>query len=249
MDSVVQLVNRLQSAATLLGDNAASAGDKSLPSLWDLLPSIVVIGGQVRPRCEGAAAALAVAQDARCGSGFPALTAPRPARAELGQELGAGGSGRQGLPAARHGDRHAPPARAAARAPGRPGGARVWRVPAQQSREDVQLWCARTPRPAPRCARALECLRAAAPRARSLAARMRACPSTPQRRGLLRTSCSGRHCVPIAADCCRSVSAAAALCMVECGPCLGAGRGAAPDGLPRAQTRSETRSRRRPGGT
>ena len=177
MDSVVQLVNRLQSAATLLGDNAASAGDKSLPSLWDLLPSIVVIGGQVRPRCEGAAAALAVAQDARCGSGFPALTAPRPARAELGQELGAGGGGRQGLPAARHGDRHAPPARAAARAPGRPGGARVWRVPAQQSREDVQLWCARTPRPAPRCARALQCLRAAAPRARSQAARMRACPS------------------------------------------------------------------------
>jgi len=46
MDSVVQLVNRLQSAATLLGDNAAS--DKTLPSLWELLPSIVVIGGQVR---------------------------------------------------------------------------------------------------------------------------------------------------------------------------------------------------------
>ena len=45
MDSVVQLVNRLQSAATKLGDNAAS--DKSLPSLWELLPSIVVIGGQV----------------------------------------------------------------------------------------------------------------------------------------------------------------------------------------------------------
>ena len=46
MDSVVQLVNRLQSAATLLGDNAAS--DKTLPSLWELLPSIVVIGGQAR---------------------------------------------------------------------------------------------------------------------------------------------------------------------------------------------------------
>ena len=53
MDSVVQLVNRLQSAATLLGDNAASAGDKSLPSLWELLPSIVVIGGQVG--CSGCA--------------------------------------------------------------------------------------------------------------------------------------------------------------------------------------------------
>ena len=45
LESVVQLINRLQSAATLLGDNAAS--DKSLPSLWELLPSIVVIGGQV----------------------------------------------------------------------------------------------------------------------------------------------------------------------------------------------------------
>ena len=45
MDSVVQLVNKLQSAATKLGDNAASDG--SLPSLWSLLPSIVVIGGQV----------------------------------------------------------------------------------------------------------------------------------------------------------------------------------------------------------
>lgn len=46
MDSVVQLVNRLQSVATKLGDNAATAKDGGLPSLWDLLPSIVVIGGQ-----------------------------------------------------------------------------------------------------------------------------------------------------------------------------------------------------------
>ena len=45
MEGVVALINRLQSAATTLGDNAAS--DKSLPSLWSLLPSIVVIGGQV----------------------------------------------------------------------------------------------------------------------------------------------------------------------------------------------------------
>ena len=42
----MQLVNKLQSAATKLGDNAASDG--SLPSLWSLLPSIVVIGGQVQ---------------------------------------------------------------------------------------------------------------------------------------------------------------------------------------------------------
>lgn len=47
MQSVVQLVNRLQGAATLLGDNAGTA-DSSLPSLWSMLPSIVVIGGQVR---------------------------------------------------------------------------------------------------------------------------------------------------------------------------------------------------------
>lgn len=46
MEGVVQLINRLQGAATLLGDNAA--GDRSLPSLWSMLPSIVVIGGQVR---------------------------------------------------------------------------------------------------------------------------------------------------------------------------------------------------------
>lgn len=44
--NVVQLINRLQGACTLLGDNAAS--DNSLPGLWDLLPSIVVIGGQVK---------------------------------------------------------------------------------------------------------------------------------------------------------------------------------------------------------
>ncbi|KAK9831821.1 hypothetical protein WJX74_010754 [Apatococcus lobatus] len=44
MEGVVQLINRLQGVATLVGDNAAS--DKSLPGLWELLPSIVVIGGQ-----------------------------------------------------------------------------------------------------------------------------------------------------------------------------------------------------------
>lgn len=40
----MQVVNRLQSACAVLGDNAAS--DKSLPSLWSMLPTIVVIGGQ-----------------------------------------------------------------------------------------------------------------------------------------------------------------------------------------------------------
>jgi hypothetical protein len=52
LENVVQLVNRLQGACTLLGDNAAS--DKSIPGLWDLLPSIVVIGGQVRDGSAGA---------------------------------------------------------------------------------------------------------------------------------------------------------------------------------------------------
>lgn len=44
MDSVIQLVNRLQAACTILGDNAASDG--SLPTLWSMLPTIVVVGGQ-----------------------------------------------------------------------------------------------------------------------------------------------------------------------------------------------------------
>lgn len=46
MDEVLKLVNRLQSACTLLGDTAGQS-DKDLPGLWEMLPSIVVIGGQV----------------------------------------------------------------------------------------------------------------------------------------------------------------------------------------------------------
>ena len=44
---VVQLINRLQRAFGSIGENAASEGDGDMPSLWNLLPSIVVIGGQV----------------------------------------------------------------------------------------------------------------------------------------------------------------------------------------------------------
>lgn len=44
MESLIQVVNKLQGACTALGDNAAS--DKGLPGLWSLLPTIVVIGGQ-----------------------------------------------------------------------------------------------------------------------------------------------------------------------------------------------------------
>ena len=46
MDEVLKLVNRLQGACTLLGDTAGQK-DSDLPGLWEMLPSIVVIGGQV----------------------------------------------------------------------------------------------------------------------------------------------------------------------------------------------------------
>lgn len=46
MDEVLKLVNRLQGACTLLGDTAGQ-NDSDLPGLWEMLPSIVVIGGQV----------------------------------------------------------------------------------------------------------------------------------------------------------------------------------------------------------
>ncbi|KZV57680.1 dynamin-related protein 5A-like [Dorcoceras hygrometricum] len=43
MENLIQLVNRLQRACTALGDH----GDESaLPTLWDALPSIAVVGGQ-----------------------------------------------------------------------------------------------------------------------------------------------------------------------------------------------------------
>lgn len=37
-------MNRIQRASTALGDYG---GESSLPSLWDSLPSVVVVGGQV----------------------------------------------------------------------------------------------------------------------------------------------------------------------------------------------------------
>ncbi|XP_058190195.1 phragmoplastin DRP1E-like [Rhododendron vialii] len=43
MDSVIGLVNRIQRACALLGDYGA---DYALPTLWDSLPTIVVVGGQ-----------------------------------------------------------------------------------------------------------------------------------------------------------------------------------------------------------
>eukprot|EP01026_Neomeris_dumetosa_P014813 TRINITY_DN1547_c0_g1_i3.p1 TRINITY_DN1547_c0_g1~~TRINITY_DN1547_c0_g1_i3.p1 ORF type:complete len:629 (-),score=120.26 TRINITY_DN1547_c0_g1_i3:174-2060(-) len=42
--NVIDLVSRLQSACTALGDTGST--DATLPSLWDALPTIVVVGGQ-----------------------------------------------------------------------------------------------------------------------------------------------------------------------------------------------------------
>lgn len=45
MENLISLVNRLQRACTALGDHGE---DSALPTLWDALPSIAVVGGQVR---------------------------------------------------------------------------------------------------------------------------------------------------------------------------------------------------------
>ncbi|KAD5802630.1 hypothetical protein R6Q59_023887 [Mikania micrantha] len=44
MESLIGLVNRIQRACTALGDYGA--GDSTFNSLWDALPSVVVVGGQ-----------------------------------------------------------------------------------------------------------------------------------------------------------------------------------------------------------
>lgn len=44
MENLISLVNKIQRACTALGDH----GDESaLPTLWDSLPAIAVVGGQV----------------------------------------------------------------------------------------------------------------------------------------------------------------------------------------------------------
>jgi len=45
MESLIGLVNRIQRACTVLGDYGG--GDAALPTLWEALPSVVVVGGQV----------------------------------------------------------------------------------------------------------------------------------------------------------------------------------------------------------
>lgn len=44
MESLISLVNKLQRACTALGDHGE---DSALPTLWDSLPTIAVVGGQV----------------------------------------------------------------------------------------------------------------------------------------------------------------------------------------------------------
>lgn len=48
MESLIGLVNRIQMACTSLGDYGAT--NNSFYSLWDQLPSVAVVGGQV-PAC------------------------------------------------------------------------------------------------------------------------------------------------------------------------------------------------------
>lgn len=45
MESLIGLVNRIQRACTALGDYGG--GDQAFSSLWDALPSVAVVGGQV----------------------------------------------------------------------------------------------------------------------------------------------------------------------------------------------------------
>jgi len=50
MESLISLVNRIQRACTILGDYGGDSGGAaaaSLPTLWESLPSVAVVGGQV----------------------------------------------------------------------------------------------------------------------------------------------------------------------------------------------------------
>lgn len=45
MESLIALVNRIQRACTVLGDYGGEYS--ALPTIWETLPSVVVVGGQV----------------------------------------------------------------------------------------------------------------------------------------------------------------------------------------------------------
>lgn len=46
MENVIELVNRIQRACTVLGDHGGDGAAASLPALWETLPSVAVVGGQ-----------------------------------------------------------------------------------------------------------------------------------------------------------------------------------------------------------
>lgn len=109
---VVGLVNRLQRACGALGEHAGSSDiATSVPNLWNLLPSVVVIGGQVgtymfklRRRLAYMYARSYVALDTKhsvrglCGC---AHKCPELRTAVVRQVFGAGGGGGHRLPAPR----------------------------------------------------------------------------------------------------------------------------------------------------
>jgi len=47
MESLIGLVNRIQRACTVLGDYGGD-DNNTFSSLWEALPSVAVVGGQVR---------------------------------------------------------------------------------------------------------------------------------------------------------------------------------------------------------
>lgn len=47
MENLIGLVNRLQQACTVLGDYGEESTADALPTLWEQLPSVAVVGGQV----------------------------------------------------------------------------------------------------------------------------------------------------------------------------------------------------------
>ena len=76
MEKVVGLVNRLQQICTSLGDNALN----SQSILWNKLPTIVVVGGQVRRASSCACAQLPPRSYLPCVTGH----LPRGLEAPLG---------------------------------------------------------------------------------------------------------------------------------------------------------------------
>lgn len=48
MESLIGLVNRIQRACTVLGDYGGGTGDNAFNSLWEALPTVAVVGGQVK---------------------------------------------------------------------------------------------------------------------------------------------------------------------------------------------------------